>query len=812
MVLALATGPGAAWAEDDPPGVARVSVVEGPASYRLGGAEDWTGVAINAPLVTGDSFFSGEGARAEIQLAPGTYARLGATTQLDLVELAPDATQVRVVIGSAIIRLRDVPHRRHVELDTPAVALTLTRAGSYRVDVEPGGRTTVRVGRGEAVAHVGDDRFDLYAQSSALIDPTAGASAYRPIAYAGEDDLDLWDRERDARVEASESFQHVSDEIYGVEDLDENGVWEYHRGYGQLWRPTTVSVGWAPYRDGRWVYVEPWGWTWLDYAAWGWAPFHYGRWVSLNSYWYWAPGTVIARPVYAPALVGFYGYGAGFGWGASVSVGIGAGYVGWVPLGWGEPCYPWWGFGGARVGYAWWGGWGGPRVVNNVIIKQKNIYNINVRDVRHANRRHRGGFTKVDRREFGRGGRFVPVGERERRSFRAVGGRVGVTPNRSSRRAVEPGRESVRRGGRPAEGVERAGVRRAGLTDTTGGRDRAGRGRDGSGVRRGSSRSERTQLAAGRSVSASPTREAVARRGSDRDARSALRSPGQRDDRARSSVRGVVPRPPTRVETSRAPSAPRRFARRSEPYVADRPDFSSSRSGTSRAGVSRGSETRSGRSAVARRGTSSERSSGTRSRYTASRSNRGSERSAVGRAPTTRSGSSSRRVTSSRSSGGSRESASRSTPRSTGRRSTVRSSNRSGGLKASVVGRSGVSRLSSPSRSSRRSVSASGRPQTRSVTSSRASTPRRSFASAGSGSSSRRSVSSTGSRSFSASRRGGSSLSGGRGRSSLGRGGGSLRSSGSRSFGGSRSFASARGGGTRGGGSRGGGRASVGRR
>lgn len=785
----VALGSSDVRAEKDPPGVARVSIIDGPASYRLGSETDWTGVAVNAPLVTGDSFFAGEGARAEIQLAPGTYARLGSTTQLDLVELAPDAIQVRVVLGSAIVRLRDVPHRRHVELDTPAVALTLKRAGTYRVDVEAGGSTTVRIGRGEAVVHVGNDRFELYSRTSARIDPGGGAGAYRPVAYAGDDALDVWDRERDTRVESAQSFQHVSSEIYGVEDLDEHGSWEYHRGYGQLWRPTTVSVGWAPYRDGRWVWVEPWGWTWLDYAAWGWAPFHYGRWLFLDSSWYWAPGTVIARPVYAPALVGFYGYGAGFGWSASVSVGIGAGYVGWVPLGWGEPCYPWWGFGGARVGYAWWGGWGGPRVVNNVIVKQKNIYNINVRNVRHVNRRHRGGFTKVDRGDFGRGGRFVPVGERERRGFRAVAGRVGVTPTRTSRQAVQPSRASVGRVGRPPASTDRRGIRRTAVSEGARNRDTGGVRREGgAAVSRSDGRSRRAEIGSGRSASRSSARQADARRPSDRGTRSSLRS--SPSPTRRSHAPSVVPRPPGRIDVSKSPSAPRRFARRSEPYVADRP-----RTPASRAGSWIGSTGSSSRSAVARRGQASNRGTAGPSRYTAARSNPRTEKTAVGRS-SNRSwgGSSSRRVTSVRARGATGAS------RSSGERSTVRSLGTGGGLRRSTTASGGAPRLSSAPRRARSTVSA---PRSASVRPTRAAPSSRSFVRGGASS-----VSRSSSRSSGGSRVGGArSFSNGRGRTS-----GSVRTSGGRGFGGPRSSGSFRGGATRRSAAGGGGRVSLGRR
>ena len=53
----------------------------------------------------------------------------------------------------------------------------------------------------------------------------------------------------------------------------------------------------GPYRDGRWIWQEPWGWTWVDNAPWGFAPFHYGRWAYVGSRWGWVPGPSRVRPV-----------------------------------------------------------------------------------------------------------------------------------------------------------------------------------------------------------------------------------------------------------------------------------------------------------------------------------------------------------------------------------------------------------------------------------------------------------------------------------------------------------------------------------
>jgi uncharacterized membrane protein YgcG len=131
-----------------------------------------------------------------------------------------------------------------------------------------------------------------------------------------------------------------------------------------VWYPNDVPQDWAPYSNGYWGYVGPWGWTWVGYEPWGFAPFHYGRWGWWGGRWGWAPGPVIGPAVYGPAFVGFLGGGIGFGFG----VGIG---VGWFPLGWGEPFHPWYHY--------------GPHYAEFVNVHNTFIRNVNVIHENHFN-------------------------------------------------------------------------------------------------------------------------------------------------------------------------------------------------------------------------------------------------------------------------------------------------------------------------------------------------------------------------------------------------------------------------------------------
>jgi hypothetical protein len=454
-------------AAEGEPLVARVSFTEGEVSYLNADAEEWAPVEVNAPLVTGDRFYSGDDGRAEIQLPGSLYARLSNGTEIDLLEVSDAAVQVRVGIGTATFRVREVPARMHVEISTPATAVVARSRGVYRIDVDRDGRTTVLVREGEADAYLGDERYRIDSGRAAEFmnvgyDDYDGGDPVRvfPAAEVQLDPWDDWEATRARRIEASASFQYVSDDVYGVEDLDEYGSWDRHETYGPVWRPTRVEAGWAPYTRGRWVWQNPWGWTWVDYQPWGWAPSHYGRWVYVQDYWAWAPGPIVTRPVYAPATVGFLGVSVNTP-SVSVSVGIGPS-VGWVPLGWGEPIIPWWGgVGGVTVGRPWWGGWGGPRIVNNTVINNTNITNINVENIRYANVDRPWGVTAVSRDSFVRGDfqRLDLPRDQIQNVVRPVRGAPDVIPQRESLFAARPERLRGGRAARPADDVlQRAAV------------------------------------------------------------------------------------------------------------------------------------------------------------------------------------------------------------------------------------------------------------------------------------------------------------------------------------------------------------------
>jgi hypothetical protein len=308
--------------------VGRIALIQGQVSVAGDSGEGFAPALLNWPVTTSNQITTGRDARTEIKIG-STAIRLDGDSSLEVTELDDDSIRLHLHYGSVNVNIRNPEALPGFRLTTPQGQVRMQEPGRLRVDAE-------RV-RDTTVVNV----FD----GVALVDGNASSTTVRAnrraelqgenmlTGLASRDSFDDWAYLRDQRDERVTSDRYVTREMTGYEDLDQFGVWRDDREYGPLWLPRSVPANWAPYRDGRWAWVAPWGWTWVDNAPWGYAPFHYGRWVEVNKRWCWAPGRTVSRPVWAPALVGWVG---GSNWQLSFSSGSNlrpAPATGWYPLG-----------------------------------------------------------------------------------------------------------------------------------------------------------------------------------------------------------------------------------------------------------------------------------------------------------------------------------------------------------------------------------------------------------------------------------------------------------------------------------------------
>lgn len=328
FVLGVAVLAFSGAASADPPArVARLAYAAGAVSFSPAGDSDWVQATVNRPLTNGDRLWVDAAARAEIQ-AGGAVIRMDARTSVSVLNLDDRITQLQLTQGILNVRVRRIAPNQVFEVDTPNLAVTLRQSGDYRIAVDADSNATdVIVRRGQAEV--------LGEGAGYLID------AHQPYRFRGNDlreyefleaprldEFDRWAAERDRAFDNSVTARYVSRDVVGYQELDANGNWHVDATYGNVWIPSRVAIGWAPYRDGHWAWINPWGWTWIDDAPWGFAVSHYGRWANLGKRWAWVPGPMRSTAYYAPALVVFVG-------GDNFRLAISSGNVGgvaWFPL------------------------------------------------------------------------------------------------------------------------------------------------------------------------------------------------------------------------------------------------------------------------------------------------------------------------------------------------------------------------------------------------------------------------------------------------------------------------------------------------
>ncbi|WP_395317761.1 DUF6600 domain-containing protein [Variovorax sp. UC74_104] len=375
----------AASAQQDPPGrIARLNYQQGTVSFAPAGADSWYDAQPNRPLTTGDRLWTDRNARAELHVGSAAL-RLDGQTHVEFTELDDDTARITSNQGNLQLRVRDDLSGQRFEVDTGNLAVVIDEPGEYRIAADPAAGTTwVAVASGRVTLHGENGQSQSLGARQQLTVAGRDLSAVGGAPQQGGG-FDAWVAERNRIEDQSISARYVSRDVVGYQQLDAYGDWQSDPTYGDVWFPRNVDADWAPYRDGQWVNVAPWGLTWIDAAPWGFAPSHYGRWARVGPRWGWVPGRPNGRPVYSPALVGFVNGGGSAG---------GNGGVGWFPLAPGEQWRP-----GYRASQ---------RYLDQV--NRMAIYNRQaLRSDFYANQQMPGAVTVVPADRFGRG----PFGRRD---------------------------------------------------------------------------------------------------------------------------------------------------------------------------------------------------------------------------------------------------------------------------------------------------------------------------------------------------------------------------------------------------------------
>lgn len=254
-----------------------VNFVSGEVSFRRAGKTRWQRLTTSDELKDGDAVRTGAGAFAEILLSPGSYLRLGESSELEMTNTASDKLRVRLLGGSAVVEATGYDDLKIlIAVSTPRAQVEVLRAGIYRFNVPAADVAEVFVRKGRAQIGGETVKGGKFARAGA-----AGVEVAK-FDKKDEDAFDLWSRSRArelARANSRLSSRQVKTLLAGVTFDDPfyirhlSGLWLWSGaqscytfmpfyfgwsspyGYGYGWVPTFSSLAWCPcgYYN-RWPY------------------------------------------------------------------------------------------------------------------------------------------------------------------------------------------------------------------------------------------------------------------------------------------------------------------------------------------------------------------------------------------------------------------------------------------------------------------------------------------------------------------------------------------------------------------------------
>ncbi len=403
-----------------PARVGQIAAISGSVSFNGSGSGGWAAASLNYPVSDGDSLYTQDAAQATIALDASKITLAGNTelqiTQLDQNDFAATESQ-----GEVFLSVTDLQPGQSFTVTTPRGTASITQNGEYDLAAgDTGAPSVITVFQGAATVTAPGATLQVPPGQAAVLSGTD-----QTTAQLGQAEPDAFANAMLAQAAPPPPpyVPPVAEQMTGTTELATYGSWDQSPQYGAIWYPR-VGPGWAPYREGHWVFAPPWGWTWIENEPWGFAPFHYGRWVDEDNRWGWAPCPAYQdgdagpdyRPVYAPAVVSFFGLGVAVGITAAA---LSSGRIGWVPLGPNEPYYPTY---HASPDYI--------RQIN--IVNVRNINNIDVTNIDYA---HAAPGQFADRRAA----TFIPAAEMSRGDPVARYGRPVPAAEFADARPITPG-------------------------------------------------------------------------------------------------------------------------------------------------------------------------------------------------------------------------------------------------------------------------------------------------------------------------------------------------------------------------------------
>ena len=257
----------------------------------------------NMPVTQGVKLWTKDGGLAEVEFEDGSTVRLTPNTKVEFPQLflhdsGAKVSTVVVSQGTAYFNIgKQKKDEFTVEFGDQHVAIK--DASAFRIDRnDPQVKLAVTKGELDVQGPSGEAKV---AKNHTLNINLGGQQTYEVAKGVPPDQYDKWNKQ-EGKFQNQYNYNNAATGSwpysYGLADLNYYGNYFYSPGFGWLWQPYYMGVGWDPFMNGAWSYYPGVGYTFISQYPWGWMPYRYGNWVFVPSLgWAWQPG-------------GFYGWNA----------------------------------------------------------------------------------------------------------------------------------------------------------------------------------------------------------------------------------------------------------------------------------------------------------------------------------------------------------------------------------------------------------------------------------------------------------------------------------------------------------------------
>jgi hypothetical protein len=271
--------------------IVRLSYTEGEVEIDRNAGQGFEMALMNLPITHGARLETGPDGHAEVEFENGSTVRLAPATRFIFRELflrssGEKVSLIELASGTAYFNLRPKDHNVFRLLigghEVPVEDSVRLRASAYPTE------TKLAVLKGKLEFQAGTQSVKVKKNQTADL----SGGQYLVSKGVQQEAFDDWDEDREEYLERYASGTYFDSPYrYGYSDLNYYGNFVNVPGYGYVWRPYSVGLGWDPFLDGAWAYYPGAGYVWVSRHPWGWTPYRYGSWVHVPAYgWCWRPG------------------------------------------------------------------------------------------------------------------------------------------------------------------------------------------------------------------------------------------------------------------------------------------------------------------------------------------------------------------------------------------------------------------------------------------------------------------------------------------------------------------------------------------